>query len=168
MRVETTTAARTFPEERRCASPSRRALLRQGGLIAALAACGLFESPLARATADDAAFDATTLPDVLSRLGGRPATDAQVRLSLDEVVENGAIVPVSVECMLPRVEEIFLVVEGNPTPLAVRFRIPEGTDAFVSTRLKLAQSGRVHAIARADGRLYAASRETRITVSGCG
>lgn len=150
-----------------CASRSRRAVLRQGGLLAVLAACGLLESPLAHAAAEDMAFDAKTVTDVLARLGGRAATATEVVLTLDEVIDNGAIVPVSVECALPRVEDIYIVVEGNPAPLAVRFRIPEGTDAFVATRLKLAQSGRVHAIARADGRLYATSRDTKVVVSGC-
>jgi sulfur-oxidizing protein SoxY len=145
----------------------RRALLKRGGLLAVLAACGLLQSMPARAARDDAAFEATTMRDVLDRLGGDAVGDGRVVLTIDEIVENGAAVPVTVECRLAGVEEIFLVVEGNPTPVAVRFQIPAGTDAFVSTRLKLAQSGRVHALARAGGKLHVASRDTQVTVGAC-
>jgi sulfur-oxidizing protein SoxY len=171
MRVDRATAARdqdAAPATAHAISAGRRSLLRGAGLVAALAACGLLDAPLARAAAEDAAFAARTLREVLEGLGGQPASATQIVLTLEDVVENGALVPVSVECTLPGVGDIFLVVEANPTPLAVRFRIPEGTEPYISTRLKLAQSGRVHAIARAQGVLYATSRDTRVTVSGCG
>jgi sulfur-oxidizing protein SoxY len=145
----------------------RRALLKRGSVLALLAACGLLEAPSVRAARDDAAFDATTTRDALARLGGEPVADGQVILTIDDIVENGAAVPVTVECRLAGVEEIFLVVEGNPTPVALRFQIPAGTEAFVSTRLKLAQSGRVHALARANGTLHVASRDTQVTIGAC-
>jgi sulfur-oxidizing protein SoxY len=66
------------------------------------------------------------------------------------------------------VQEIFVVVEANPNPLCVRFTIPEGTEPFVSTRIKMAESSRIYAVVRADGKLYAAARATNVTVGGCG
>jgi sulfur-oxidizing protein SoxY len=148
-------------------SRGRRSLLKHGGALALLAACGLVEARRAYARDGVAMFDATTMREVLARLGGEPAADGKVVLVIDEVIENGGMVPVSVECRLDAVEEILLIVEGNPAPVAVRFGIPAGTEPFVSTRLKLAQSGRVHAVARANGRLHVASRDTQVTVGAC-
>lgn len=161
------TRAEVTPRADAVASYRRRALLKRGGLLAVLVGCGLLGAREALAAGEDRAFDATTLREVLAGLGGEPATAAQIALSVDDMVENGAIVPVSVECSLPDVRDIFLIVEDNPTPLAVRFRIPEGTEPFVATRLKLAQSSRVHAVARSQGKLYAAVRETKVTVGAC-
>jgi len=59
------------------------------------------------------------------------------------------------------------VVDGNPQPLAVRFTIPEGTEPFVATRIRMAQSGTVYAAVRADTGLYATARAVQVIVGGC-
>jgi sulfur-oxidizing protein SoxY len=59
------------------------------------------------------------------------------------------------------------VAELNPNPLAVRFSLPEGTEPFVHTRIKLARSGTVYALVRAQGQLYALGRDVRVEKGGC-
>ena len=44
----------------------------------------------------------------------------------------------------------------------------EGTDAYVATRVKMGESTRVFAVVKADGKLYSASKETKVTLGGCG
>ncbi len=60
------------------------------------------------------------------------------------------------------------MVESNPYPLVVRFMMSEGTDPFISTRIKMAQSGSVYAVVKAGNQLYYVSKDTKVTVGGCG
>ena len=151
----------------------RRELLKRGGLFAALAACGLLGGRDAWALGQRAAFGdelalgTASMEDTLKALGGIAAAESQLVFTLPELVENGAVVPVSVDSRLPGTREILIVVETNPHPLAARFSFPEGTEPFVSTRIKVAQSGTVYALVRAGGQLYSASRRTQVTIGGC-
>ena len=149
-------------------SASRRAFLMRQAWLLALGGTGLMAGREAQASSDELAFDAVSMRDALAALGGIPATGAEIMLSAPELVENGAVVPVTVDCRLASAREVYIVVEANPNPLVVRFDIPEGTDAWVSTRIKMAASGSVYAVVRADGKLYAASREVQVMVGGCG
>ncbi len=154
-----------------CASFASRTERRQalrGGLSAALLACGLFKAGKAAAADEALAFDATSMQEALAALGGIPAVGSQIVLSAPDAAENGALVPVSVACGLPGTREIFIVVESNPNPLVVRFGIPEGTEPYIATRIKMAESSNVYAVVKAGGRLYAAHKRTQVTVGGCG
>jgi sulfur-oxidizing protein SoxY len=146
----------------------RRNLLISGGLAAALVACGFPRDASAAMTGDDEAFAATSTQDALGALGPIAVGDPRMTLTLPDVAENGAVVPVTVECRIPRVSEVYVVVDSNPNPMAVRFGLHEGVDPLVSLRIKMAGGGTVHALARADGKVYATSRTTQVTVGGCG
>jgi sulfur-oxidizing protein SoxY len=146
----------------------RRDLLQQGGVFAALAACGLLAGREARAAQDELVFGAVSMSEALGVLGSVTSSAAQIVLTVPELAENGAVVPVTVESRLPGTREIYLVVEANPNPTVVRFTFPEGTEPWVATRIKMAESSTVYAIVRADGRLYSACCDTRVTVGGCG
>ena len=145
----------------------RRRIIAAGGTFLALLQVDLLGSVRAEALGHDDLFTATTLDDALAALGSTPIDDASVELILPGVVEDGAVVPVTVSSTLEDVEEIYVLVASNPYPVAVRFEIPDGTEPFVSIRLKLAQTGAVYAVVRANGRLYSRVAETRVTVGGC-
>ena len=53
-------------------------------------------------------------------------------------------------------------------PLAASFDIPPGTEVYIETRVKVAQTCTLYAVAEADGQLYMQSRETKVTLGGCG
>lgn len=120
------------------------------------------------AHAEARAFAASNFPDAIRALGGAPQPSGHITLQLPDVADNGAVVPVSVSSRLPGTREILIVVDGNPQPLAVRFTIPDGTEPFVATRIRMAGSGTVYAAVRTDDGLYAVARETEVSVSGCG
>ncbi|WP_373280466.1 thiosulfate oxidation carrier protein SoxY [Methylogaea oryzae] len=48
------------------------------------------------------------------------------------------------------------------------FLIGERLEPFVSTRVKLAATGVVIAVVRAEGRLYSTRKTVKVTVGGCG
>ena len=46
--------------------------------------------------------------------------------------------------------------------------IPAGTAADVQTRVKMGQSTNVVVLVKADGKLFSATKETKVTLGGCG
>jgi sulfur-oxidizing protein SoxY len=145
----------------------RRELLARGGLWVTLLALGLSENALSAQVQDELAFDSTSLDSALTAMGGLQASSQDIALALPEVVEDGAFVAVSVSSALPGTREISIVVEHNPNPLVVQFTLPEGTEPYVSTRVKVAESGRVFAIVRADGKVYSTCRSVQVQRGGC-
>ncbi len=146
---------------------SRRNLLKQGGLLAAFVSCGMLTAQQALA-AEASGFDAKTLDDAMKALGGTPADSKDITITSPDIAENGAVVPVAVTSNLPKTQEIYILVEKNPNPLTAAFVVPEGTEPFVSTRAKMGESSKIYAVVKADGKLYSTSRETKVTLGGCG
>jgi len=60
------------------------------------------------------------------------------------------------------------VVEKNPSALGAIFDIPAGTDANVSTNIKMAQSSNVYALAKVGDKYFYAVKEVKVTLGGCG
>lgn len=147
---------------------NRRDSLKTGSLLALLAAQGVVGWPEAWAADARAGFAADTLEGALAALGGRPATSDQVLLTALDVVEDGSVAPVRVVSQLPGTTEIHLLVEKNPVPLSASFRVPAGTVPDIQLRVKMAESSRVVALVRAEGRLYMASAQTTVTIGSCG
>jgi sulfur-oxidizing protein SoxY len=146
--------------------PSRRQALQATAVLSALSSIGLLVPSMARATTD--AFKARSVADVLKALGAEPSSSADIQLMSPDIAENGAVVQVSITSGLPKTQEVHLLVEKNPMPLVASTTIPEGTDAFVQMRSKMGQTTTVWALVKADGRWFTASKETKVTLGGCG
>ncbi len=153
---------------------ARRSVLK--GIAGGLAGLGLIDSLLlSRAFAADAAgwpqdaFKQKSEADALKALYGRSA-EASDKINLDapEIAENGAVVPIAVASTLPKVTGIAILVLENPFTLAAAYKIPEGTQAAVASRLKMAKTSKVVAVVESDGKLYSAAKEVKVTVGGCG
>jgi sulfur-oxidizing protein SoxY len=147
---------------------ARRAALKTTGAFATLVSLGLITQSQAQAAVDRAGFEVKTLPDALKAIGGTPASSDQVSVVAPDIAENGAVVPIGAASKLPNTTEIYLIVEKNPMPLSAGFMIPAGTAPEVQTRLKMGQSSNVIAVVKADGKLYSATKETKVTLGGCG
>ena len=147
---------------------SRRVALKTTGAFATLVSLGLITQSQAHAAMDRAGFDIKTMADAVKALGGTAANSDQVTVVALDIAENGAVVPVGATSKIPNTTEIYLIVEKNPTPMAAGFKIPAGTAADVQTRLKMGQSSNVFAVVKADGKLFSAFKETKVTLGGCG
>ena len=147
---------------------SRRDALKQGSVLAALVGCGLLTTRQAHAMVDASAFDMKTLDEALKALGSVAVESKDITITAPDIAENGAVVPIAVTSNLAKTQEIYIVVEKNPFPLTAGFVIFEGTEPFVSTRVKMGQSTNVYAVVKADGKLYSARKETKVTMGGCG
>ena len=117
-----------------------------------------------------AAFDAKDVSGALTAAMGtdqHTASDA-IKLKAPDIAENGAVVPITVSSTLGNVEAISIVIPGNPSPLTSTYMLPAGTEAFVSTRVKMGKTSNVTAVVKADGKLYSATKEVKVTIGGCG
>ena len=153
----------------------RRKILRGTGGVAVLGmamAAGLFRPGSAWAQAapwNEPAFRTRKLDEVVKALGGSGATQsADIVMTSPDIAENGAVVPVTVTSKLAKTESIALLVEKNPNMMAADFFIPDGTEPWVNTRIKMAQTSNVYALVKADGKFYYASKEVKVTLGGCG
>lgn len=148
---------------------ARRGFLRLGAVVTATA---LLPTKLwATFIRPDAAFAATGLESAFAGLGGTPEEHDGIIFSTPDIAENGAVVPVRVEidtAKLPNVTKLYVMVELNPNPMAAMFDVPEGTEPFVETRVKVAQTCNLYAVAEAGGKLYMKVKETKVTLGGCG
>jgi sulfur-oxidizing protein SoxY len=147
---------------------TRRTLLKSASAFAALVAAGLVTESEALAATGREGFDAKTMAEALATLGGTAVDSKELTITSPDIAENGAVVPVSVVSNIPNTEAIYIFVEKNPAPLAAMFRIPADTMSQVQTRVKMGVSTNVLVVARADGKLYSAAKETKVTLGGCG
>ena len=117
-----------------------------------------------------AAFDTKSLNDTVKALGGASAAESKdiQFVNTPDIAENGAVVPFTIVSKIPKTESMSLLVEKNPNTLAASFTIPEGTDPWINTRVKMGQSSNVFALVKADGKYYYATKEVKVTLGGCG
>jgi sulfur-oxidizing protein SoxY len=151
----------------------RRSTLKAGGgtgLLALLAAAGIVRpGELWAADWNKAAFELKTTQDAFKALGASgPATSTDILIRAADIAENGAVVPVGVESKLPGTQSISILIDKNPNALAASFEIPSGTEASVTTRVKMGQTSDVYALVKADGKFYVAKKEIKVTLGGCG
>lgn len=147
---------------------TRRQIVKTSGILGTLLSLGLITEAQAQSGEARPGFAAKDLQGALNHFGGTPATSDQLRIEAPDIAENGAVVPVGASSSLPGTTEIWFLVEKNPNPLAGGFTFPEGTLAEVQTRIKMSQTSNVVVVARAGGKLYSATKETKVTLGGCG
>jgi len=143
------------------------AVNRREVLGAAAAALAVAASGAPAAAAND--YEA----QIVAFTGGvAPGEDGAVRLDLPELAENGNTVPLSVKVNPPagrRVTEILIVAPENPRSRVIRFRFSDASVPEAATRIRLAATQDVIAVAKLDdGACLSASRQIKVTIGGCG
>jgi sulfur-oxidizing protein SoxY len=116
------------------------------------------------------AFNAKSVDDAVKGLfkDASMANSGSIKIKAPPIAENGAEVGITVSSSLPKTDSLSILIEKNAQPLAANFSLPAGTDAFVRTRVKIAKTSNVHAVARSNGKLFVAKREVKVTIGGCG
>lgn len=97
-----------------------------------------------------------------------PQVSPQVLVLGPHIVEDGAVVPITVQTQLADVRRISLFVPHNPLPLAAIFDIPPGTEPYISARLKMAGTSDVIAVVETANGVYKNSKSVKVTRGGCG
>jgi sulfur-oxidizing protein SoxY len=151
----------------------RRKVLKGTGGMAVMGlavSAGLFKPGSAWAQNwNKAAFETKNTADTVKAMGGSGAAESKdIVITSPDIAENGAVVPFTISSRLPKTESIALLVEKNPSVLAASFNIPAGTEAGVTTRVKMGQTSNVTALVKADGKFYYTTKEVKVTMGGCG
>lgn len=154
-------------------NPSRRNALKAGGgvgLFSVLVGLGVLKPGTAQAEAwNKAMFETKSLADAFKALGvGAPTMSADIAITAPDIAENGAVVPIGAVSKIPNTTTIAYLIEKNPNTVTAVFDIPAGTLADVQTRVKMGQTSNVMVLVKADGKVFAAQKEIKVTVGGCG
>jgi sulfur-oxidizing protein SoxY len=107
-------------------------------------------------------------------VGGATIREGRVKLDLPPLVENGNVVPLSVSVESPmtpanHVKAIHVFNEKNPQPHVFSARLgPRNGKAVIATRIKLADSQKIIAIAEtSSGEFWSASADVIVTLAAC-
>ena len=149
---------------------TRRETLKHGAVVAGLlCASGLFPQ-FAAAAFNKNAFSAKSLAEAFKALGvAAPVASTGVTVQAPDIAENGAVVPIGAAVALAGVKQILLLIEKNPTVLIAQFNLSDSVDTALNTRVKMAQTSDVYAVAvMNDGKLLYGKKEVKVTLGGCG
>lgn len=142
---------------------TRRKLLSAGAGMLAIAVAGpALATPQEMASA------------IAAFTGGAAPLTGKVKLDISQLVDNGNAVPMTVSVDSPmtasdHVTAIAVFNEGNPLPEVVKFTLgPRSGKAAVSTRIRLATSQTLVAVARlSDGSYWSGSADVIVTLAAC-
>ncbi|MDH3636795.1 MAG: thiosulfate oxidation carrier protein SoxY [Gammaproteobacteria bacterium] len=117
-----------------------------------------------------AAFEAKDVNGALSAAMGTDQHSASdsIKLKAPDIAENGAVVPVTVSASMDNVDAISIIAASNASPLTSTYQLSAACEPFVSTRIKMGKTADVIAVIKADGKLYSATKEVKVTIGGCG
>jgi sulfur-oxidizing protein SoxY len=107
-------------------------------------------------------------------VGAGTIREGKVKLDLPPLVENGNVVPLTVSVESPmtpadHVKAIHVFNEKNPQPHVFSARLgPQNGKAVIATRIKLADSQKIIAIAEtSSGEFWSASADVIVTLAAC-
>jgi sulfur-oxidizing protein SoxY len=147
---------------------TRRQFLRLAGSAAALGAVPVVTLRPAEAT------PATLAAAIRNVVGEAEVQTGKVKLDIPPLVENGNTVPMTVSVSNPmtpddHVKSIHVFNEKNPQPNIGNFYLgPHAGRAQISTRIRLADSQKITAIARlSDDTFWSASVDVVVTLAAC-
>lgn len=140
------------------------------GAAVLAASSGLLVPGHVLAAWNKAAFEAK---DVSSAMKGAVGSDAatasdKIKIKAPDIAENGAVVPVTISSTLPDVKSITIFSEKNGTPLIAKFNLGAGSEAYVSTRIKMGKTSNIIAVCESGGKFYKTHKEVKVTIGGCG
>ena len=106
--------------------------------------------------------------------GGAPLTPGGIAIKLPQLAENGNSVPLQLTVESPmtaddHVEAVYVIAPRNPRPLVATFHLgPDSGRAEVATRMRLAGTQKVVAIARLSGNRFLVNEtEVLVTSAAC-
>src|SRR5436190_10459659 len=121
------------------------------------------------ATWNKDAFGAKSAADALKSLGATGAASSKdIVIDAPQIAENGAVVPIEITSNIPGTKSISVLIEKNPFPLASKFDFLDGAVPYVKLNVKMGETSDIRVLAEAGGKHFAATREIKVTIGGCG
>jgi sulfur-oxidizing protein SoxY len=148
---------------------TRRRFLVETAALAGAAGIGLSLTPVP-ASATPASMRAA----IRKVVGEAPLKKGKLKIDLPPLIENGNAVPLVLTCDSPmtaddHVKAMHVFTEKNPQPNVISIQLgPRAGRASVSTRIRLADSQKVVAIAQmSDGSFWSEEIEVIVTLAAC-
>jgi sulfur-oxidizing protein SoxY len=148
---------------------TRRRFLVETAALAGAAGIGLSLTPVP-ASATPASMRAA----IKKVVGEAPLKKGKLKIDLPPLIENGNAVPLVLTCDSPmtaedHVKAMHVFTEKNPQPNVISIQLgPRAGRASVSTRIRLADSQKVVAIAQmSDGSFWSEELEVIVTLAAC-
>ena len=148
---------------------TRRRFLVETAALAGAAGIGLSLRPVP-ASATPASMRAA----IKKVVGEAPLKKGKLKIDLPPLIENGNAVPLVLTCDSPmttedHVKAMHVFTEKNPQPNVISIQLgPRAGRASVSTRIRLATSQKLVAVARlADGTCWSHTVDVVVTLAAC-
>lgn len=144
----------------------RRTLL-QASLLALATAAGVTPGR-ALAVYPKKAFKAKQIATALRETVGTAdiAESDAIGIEMPLIASDPDLVPLRVRSGFADTESITIVVAANPSPLTAHYRL-HTPQAYVTTRVRMADSGDVLVVVKADGKLYSRRQAVSVGRRGC-
>jgi sulfur-oxidizing protein SoxY len=143
-------------------------------LIETAALAGAAGFGLSLATMPASATPASMRAAIKKVVGDAPLNKGKLKIDLPPLIENGNAVPLTLTCDSPmttedHVKAMYVFTEKNPQPNVISMALgPRAGRASVSTRIRLADSQKVVAIAEmSDGSFWSEEIEVIVTLAAC-
>ena len=108
-----------------------------------------------------------TMAAIKSFTGGSAVSEGGISLTTPEIAENGNTVPIQFSAS--GAKRVMILADGNPTLGVGTSNFGELSDASGSTRIRLAGTQNVIALAEmADGSFAQVAKTVKVTIGGCG
>jgi len=155
---------------------TRRAVVGAAAATLALPSVALAQAPARIALVGPLAPDPVAFQQALAQFIGSATPQAEgLQLDIPVLADNPSAVPIKAQVTLPITdqdwcEELMVLAELNPIPLACRIRFTADTGtAEAAVRIRLSQSQAVHVLARMkSGKVLAGKQTITVAASGCG
>ncbi len=138
----------------------RRTLLKLG--LAQAIATGMVFPKSVKAGYPSKAFRAKQTSEALLELYGSADIASSDKIEIETpAVASSEMMQVKIRSGFVKTESIAVIVESNPTPFTAYFRLYE-PQAYVSTRIRVADSGELLVVVKADGQLHTRRHPVRV------
>lgn len=139
------------------------------GTIGVAVGAGLLTPSTVLAAWPKAAIQAKGMDAALKASGMTGAkTDKGIKIKAPDIAENGAVVPITITSKIAGANTIAIFVKENNAPLTSSYDLAKGTQAYISTRIKMGKTSDIICIVKAGDKVYSNKKNVKVTIGGCG
>ena len=92
------------------------------------------------------------------------SNDKNIYLKTPDIAENGSIVPIQIESFFDGEQTFYVFSSKNENPLTSIYHFHENMVPFVSTRLKLQESSKLHVFIKFNSKIVHAANDIEVTM----